>query len=84
MALYGCGNIRDQRMYQELRANKVKMFMPTGGDVPDSEWFNILLVHQNRRVDNFFSELVQKYGADTIVSAQRPTWPPKLRPRKHV
>lgn len=54
VALYGCGNIRDQRMYQELRANKVKMFMPTGGDVPDSEWFNILLVHQNRRVDNFF------------------------------
>ncbi|OWZ42545.1 DNA repair protein (mre11) [Cryptococcus neoformans Tu259-1] len=48
VALYGCGNIRDQRMYQELRANKVKMFMPTGGDVPDSEWFNILLVHQNR------------------------------------
>ncbi|AAW43863.1 meiotic DNA double-strand break processing-related protein, putative [Cryptococcus deneoformans JEC21] len=48
VALYGCGNIRDQRMYQELRANKVKMFMPTGGNVPDSDWFNILLVHQNR------------------------------------
>lgn len=84
VALYGCGNIRDQRMYQELRANKVKMFMPTGGNVPDSEWFNILLVHQNRWVDKFLSGSMQKYGVNTIVSAQRPTWPSELRSREHV
>ncbi|TYJ56831.1 DNA repair protein (mre11) [Cryptococcus floricola] len=48
LALYGCGNVRDQRMNFELRSNRVKMYVPTGGEVADDEWFNILLVHQNR------------------------------------
>ncbi|KAG8741832.1 meiotic recombination [Ceratobasidium sp. 414] len=44
LALYGVGNIKDQRMHFELRSNRVKMFMPKDKD----NWFNILLVHQNR------------------------------------
>ncbi|QRV84803.1 double-strand break repair protein MRE11 [Ceratobasidium sp. AG-Ba] len=44
LALYGVGNIKDQRMHFELRSNRVKMFMPKDKD----DWFNILLVHQNR------------------------------------
>ncbi|WVF68869.1 DNA repair protein (mre11) [Kwoniella sp. CBS 6097] len=48
LAMYGVGNVRDARMHYELRSNKVKMFMPEGGDVAEDDWFNILLIHQNR------------------------------------
>ncbi|GAB1520427.1 meiotic recombination [Rhizoctonia solani] len=44
LSLYGVGNVKDQRMHFELRSNRVKMFMPKDKD----DWFNILLVHQNR------------------------------------
>ncbi|KAG8845291.1 meiotic recombination [Tulasnella sp. 330] len=44
LALYGIGNVKDQRMHFELRSNRVRMFMPRNKD----DWFNILLVHQNR------------------------------------
>lgn len=46
LGLYGVGNVRDARMHYELRSNKVKMFMPEGAEQDD--WFNIMLVHQNR------------------------------------
>ncbi|WVQ79525.1 DNA repair protein (mre11) [Cryptococcus sp. DSM 104549] len=48
LGLYGVGNVKDARMHYELRSNRVKMYMPAGGDVADDNWFNILLVHQNR------------------------------------
>jgi double-strand break repair protein MRE11 len=48
LAMYGVGNVKDARMHYELRSNRVKMFMPEGGDVREEDWFNILLVHQNR------------------------------------
>jgi double-strand break repair protein MRE11 len=49
LAMYGVGNVRDARMHYELRSNRVKMFMPEGGgEVSPEDWFNILLVHQNR------------------------------------
>lgn len=44
LAMYGVGNVKDQRMHFELRSNRVRMFMPKDKD----DWFNILLVHQNR------------------------------------
>ena len=44
LAMYGVGNIKDQRMHYELRSNRVRMFMPKDKD----NWFNILLLHQNR------------------------------------
>ncbi|KAG8918070.1 meiotic recombination, partial [Tulasnella sp. 408] len=44
LALYGMGNIKDQRMHYELRTNRVRMYVPRSED----EWFNILLLHQNR------------------------------------
>ncbi|EPQ28093.1 uncharacterized protein PFL1_04420 [Pseudozyma flocculosa PF-1] len=49
LALYGMGNIKDERMHFELRANRVRMFRPQ--EDPDS-WFNILCVHQNRVAHN--------------------------------
>ncbi|KAH7912498.1 Metallo-dependent phosphatase-like protein [Hygrophoropsis aurantiaca] len=44
LGLYGVGNVKDQRMHFELRSNRVRMYMPKNKD----EWFNILLLHQNR------------------------------------
>ncbi|KAG2007050.1 double-strand break repair protein MRE11 [Coprinopsis cinerea AmutBmut pab1-1] len=44
LGMYGVGNVKDQRMHFELRSNRVRMYMPKDKD----EWFNILLVHQNR------------------------------------
>ncbi|KAG6333585.1 hypothetical protein ID866_5501 [Astraeus odoratus] len=44
LGLYGVGNVKDQRMHFELRSNRVRMYMPRNKD----EWFNILLIHQNR------------------------------------
>lgn len=49
LALYGMGNIKDERMHFELRANRVRMYRPQ--EDPDS-WFNILCVHQNRAAHN--------------------------------
>lgn len=46
LALYGMGNIKDQRMHYELRTNRVRMYVPRSED----DWFNILLLHQNRWV----------------------------------
>jgi len=49
LGLYGVGNVKDQRMHFELRSNRVRMYMPKDKD----EWFNILLIHQNRCVETF-------------------------------
>ena len=47
LGLYGIGNVKDARMHFELRSNRVRMYMPKDKD----EWFNILLLHQNRSVN---------------------------------
>ncbi|KAF9523790.1 Metallo-dependent phosphatase-like protein [Crepidotus variabilis] len=44
LGMYGIGNVKDQRMHFELRSNRVRMFMPKD----KGNWFNILLLHQNR------------------------------------
>ncbi|KAH8829233.1 Metallo-dependent phosphatase-like protein [Flagelloscypha sp. PMI_526] len=44
LAMYGIGNVKDQRMHFELRSNRVRMYMPRNKE----DWFNILLLHQNR------------------------------------
>lgn len=49
LALYGMGNIKDERMHYELRSNRVRMYRPR--ESPD-EWFNILCIHQNRAAHN--------------------------------
>lgn len=50
LGLYGIGNVKDARMHYELRSNRVRMFMPHDKD----DWFNILLVHQNRLAQYIF------------------------------
>ena len=54
LALYGLGNIRDERLYRQFSSQKVKMLRPatTNNDGQFSatgcEWFNLMLFHQNR------------------------------------
>ena len=55
LALYGVGNVKDQRMHFELRSNRVRMFMPKDKD----DWFNMLLLHQNRYVHCWVSRVSQ-------------------------
>lgn len=46
LGMYGIGNVKDQRIHFELRSNRVRMYMPKDKD----DWFNVLLIHQNRYV----------------------------------
>ena len=45
LAMYGMGNIRDERFHYEMKNRRIQMFRPA--ENPD-DWFNIILVHQNR------------------------------------
>ena len=45
LALYGLGNIRDERLHRQFTSQKVKMLRPE--EEMDS-WFNLMLFHQNR------------------------------------
>ena len=49
IALYGLGNIRDERLHRVWKKEKVKFLRPE--ETPE-EWFNILVLHQNRLADN--------------------------------
>eukprot|EP00929_Paragymnodinium_shiwhaense_P051993 TRINITY_DN2607_c2_g1_i1.p1 TRINITY_DN2607_c2_g1~~TRINITY_DN2607_c2_g1_i1.p1 ORF type:complete len:748 (-),score=155.66 TRINITY_DN2607_c2_g1_i1:343-2586(-) len=66
VAVYGLGNIRDERLNRAFRDNKVHFKHP-----PDKEkWFHIGLIHQNRFKGN-------KGGAPTkacVHDAQLPPW----------
>ncbi|KAL9939632.1 hypothetical protein V8E36_001449 [Tilletia maclaganii] len=49
LALYGLGNIRDERLHFELRGNRVRLQRPVE---ETEEWFNLLVLHQNRAKHN--------------------------------
>lgn len=49
LALYGMGNIRDDRFMYEMSNRRINLYRPKGEQEED-EWFNIMLVHQNRLV----------------------------------
>ncbi|EEP79873.1 double-strand break repair protein mus-23 [Uncinocarpus reesii 1704] len=44
LALYGLSNVRDERLFRTFRDGKVKFFRPS---MQQSDWFNLLSVHQN-------------------------------------
>ncbi|EPY23286.1 double-strand break repair protein MRE11 [Strigomonas culicis] len=48
VALYGLGNVRDERLHRCFRMKKVHFVRPK--PVEGRRWFNILIVHQNRGV----------------------------------
>ena len=45
IALYGLGSVRDERLHRAWKNEKVNFLRPT--ECPE-EWFNILVLHQNR------------------------------------
>jgi double-strand break repair protein MRE11 len=45
LALFGIGNIRDERLHRTFVEKKVKMLRPK--EAAD-DWFNLLVLHQNR------------------------------------
>ena len=45
IALYGLGNIRDERLHRAWKNEKVKFLRPQESS---EDWFNILVLHQNR------------------------------------
>lgn len=45
VAIYGIGNIRDERLYRSFEQSKVK-FLQTANQ--SDQWFNIMVLHQNR------------------------------------
>ncbi|KAG0242360.1 Double-strand break repair protein mre11a [Actinomortierella wolfii] len=47
LALYGIGNIRDERLHQTFLQRRVDMIRPVQ-ESDDEPWFNLLVLHQNR------------------------------------
>ncbi|KAF7457684.1 DNA repair and meiosis protein Mre11 [Cryptosporidium felis] len=56
LAIYGIGNIKDERLYRSLEKEKVKFLIPENF-TDSSNWFSILLFHQNRKKGNFGGSL---------------------------
>ncbi|WFD33923.1 meiotic recombination [Malassezia cuniculi] len=63
IALYGMGNVKDERLNYELRANHISMLRPA--EEPDS-WFNVLTVHQNRVPHNNMAYIPESAFDDSI------------------
>ncbi|KAH7647188.1 hypothetical protein FG379_002879 [Cryptosporidium bovis] len=57
IAIYGIGNIRDERLYRSFEKGKVHFFVPEDSGEEDSCWFSIFLFHQNRKKGNFGGSL---------------------------
>jgi len=53
LALYGLSNVRDERLFRTFRDRKVKWFSPG----TQSDWFNLLTVHQNHHAHTATSYL---------------------------
>jgi double-strand break repair protein MRE11 len=67
VALYGLGNIRDERLYRTFQQQKVRMMRPV--EERDS-WFNIMILHQNRAAHspkNFIHEVFLEEWLDMVV-----------------
>ncbi|KAI9100674.1 putative nuclease Mre11 [Phlyctochytrium arcticum] len=45
LALYGLGNIRDERLHRTFQRKKVRMYRPAENT---DDWFNLMVIHQNR------------------------------------
>lgn len=48
VALYGLGNIRNERLYRTLENGKFSLMLSRDDEMDENDWFNILVVHQNR------------------------------------
>ncbi|CAM45480.1 putative endo/exonuclease Mre11 [Leishmania braziliensis MHOM/BR/75/M2904] len=71
IALYGLGNVRDERLHRCFRLKKVQLVYPK--PVPGRKWFNILVLHQNRGVRGLASKggimegMLAGFGIDLVI-----------------
>lgn len=70
IALYGIGNVRDERFHRALKFGKVSFVKPAAGQ---EKFFNILIVHQNRGTRGYQSKngihdnMFAKFGLDLVI-----------------
>ncbi len=67
VALYGLGNIRDERLHRTFQQQKVRMMRPV--EERDS-WFNIMILHQNRCAHspkNYIHEVFLEPWLDMVI-----------------
>jgi double-strand break repair protein MRE11 len=79
IALYGLGNVRDERLYRTFQQKKVKLMRPIESR---DEWFSILVLHQNRvahspknhiheiMLDNFLDFVVWGHEHECLINPQ--------------
>lgn len=71
IALYGIGNVRDERLHRCFRLKKVHFVHPQ--PLAGRRWFSILVVHQNRGVRGFGSKggilegMLAGFGLDLVI-----------------
>ncbi|RNF27070.1 putative endo/exonuclease Mre11 [Trypanosoma conorhini] len=72
VALYGLGNVRDERLHRCFRMKKLRFVHPK--PVSGRRWFKILLLHQNRGVrggpgekGGIFESMLAGFGLDLVI-----------------
>lgn len=63
LALYGMSNVRDERLFRTFRDGNVKFYKPT---VQQSDWFNLMAVHQNHHAHNETGYLPENFLPDFL------------------
>ncbi|KAK5651952.1 hypothetical protein OQA88_11494 [Cercophora sp. LCS_1] len=63
LALYGLSNVRDERMFRTFRDNKVRFYRP---GQQQSDFFNLLTVHQNHHAHTATSYLPENMLPDFL------------------
>ncbi len=58
LALYGLSNVRDERLYRTFRDEKVRFHKP---GTQQSDWFNMICVHQNHSAHTETSYLPENF-----------------------
>jgi double-strand break repair protein MRE11 len=66
LALYGLGNIRDERLHRTFMAGKVKMLRPQEQQESPNDWFNLMLFHQNRAAHGATSHIPETFLDDFL------------------
>ncbi|CAK7563604.1 MAG: meiotic recombination [Sporothrix epigloea] len=63
LALFGVGNVRDERMFRTFRDHKVTFFRP---GQQASDFFNLMVVHQNHHAHTATSYLPENFLPDWL------------------
>lgn len=69
IAVYGIGNLKDERLYQALENKKVKFNRPKDDTEGSNniKWFNLLVVHQNRYRGHFVNKTRKNYLPENLI-----------------